>query len=496
MAGDGGNPNDSITNNAVINGLEDNVLNILHQMGSKTDNEILTDLAGLEMSDLIDAREYLFKSSLDIVRQRIIDQGIPVGQINIILRKRIINKTLADDILKLVYYVLGKEPIFPRDVLSMNAQYVDLNISSNTSDGIIDSEDNKAENVKYNKLLDCISDLTNKFDSLDISHKQLQLEHSNLARAHSFEIQQLRGYLTDAKSKPSKTLDSNHHAATLTPGQQLHETQTNGSSQGSNLGQRPGEGETGTKNGSDLGSVRGPGVVSDSVTGHSTSTPNNEQSHSKPVHKAHKRDPNKRLIDSSTSPALVKINDIGTDSGDNSNVYDTDDSDDTPFTVVKRDRRRSMPKDALISGIKRETGVKVYVQNIHRKQGQPLREIANNVRKYCTSKNVRSMNAFAIRNKVVDDIVGCQLTIPMRFYDTVIADRFWPSEVVCKKWEDKTTTDQSRDPSDKPKDSGIISGRSRSQDRRSSGRGRTWSDRTRSNSRSSRSSSWNRKPRL
>ena len=168
MAGSGGNSNDSITNNAIISGLEDNVINILHQLGSKTDTEILTDLAGLEMSDLIDSREYLFKSSVDIVRQRIIDQGIPVGQINIILRKRIINKTLADDILKLVYYVLGKEPIFPRDVLSMNGQYVDLNISSSsTSDGITDSEDNE-ENGQYRKLLDCVSDFTNKYDSLYI----------------------------------------------------------------------------------------------------------------------------------------------------------------------------------------------------------------------------------------------------------------------------------------------------------------------------------------
>ena len=337
-----------------------------------------------------------------------------------------------------------------------------------------------------------------KYDSLDISHKKLLQDHSNLAKAHSFEIQQIRGYLADAKSKPSKTLDSIQpiqHADKFTPGQLQHKTQTHGSSQGSNLGQRSGEGETGTKNGSDLGSVRGPGVVSDSITGNSTSTPNNEQSQIKPLHI---RDPNKRLIDSSTSPALVKITNIGTDSGDDNMMYDTDDTDDTPFTVVKRDRRRFKPKDALISGIKRETGIKVYVQNIHRKHGQSLREIANNVRKYCASKNVRSMNAFVIRNKVVDDIVGCQLTIPMRFYDTVIADRFWPSEVVCKKWEDKTTTGQSRDPPNREPE--IISGqsRSRSQERKPSARGRkwsAWSDRTRSISRDSRSSSWNKGPR-
>ena len=61
------------------------------------------------------------------------------------------------------------------------------------------------------------------------------------------------------------------------------------------------------------------------------------------------------------------------------------------------------------------------------------------------SEGVRVMNAFVIGNKVTDDMVGCQLTVPMRHFDTVIADRFWPAEVICKRWESKAYEPSSND---------------------------------------------------
>ena len=498
MAPDGGFSECSPTNNPIISGLDDNVVNILHQMGSKTDQEILTDLSGLETSDLCDVREYLFKSSVDIVRQRINDHGIPVGQINITLRKRKLNKTFAEDVLKLVFYVIGKDSVFPRDVLSMSGQYVDLNISNCT-----EPDENK-ENVLYKKLVDCISDLTNKYDSLDIQQKKLRTDCANLEQLHSQEIQQIKDHIkknSNAIQKPSHTVNPNqgHKPASpansqpatddlLTPGQPHKQTQSDGSSQGSNSGLRPGEVETKS---SVLGSVGGPTPASDdSIIGHSTPDLNDllrdsqsqihdEQSRQKPVVF---RDPKKRLIDSSTSPSLVKMqDDKHADSGD---MYDTDNSDDG-YTIVQHNKRKKRTNDGLISGIKRETGVKVYVQNLHRKPDQPLREISDNVKKYCTSNGVRPMNAFTIRNRVADDMVGCQLTIPMRYYDTVIADRFWPSDVVCKKWEDKATAGSSHDP---PRsENGTIHGRSRSRIRDNS-LSSYKSDRNRSDSRGSRGS--------
>ena len=520
MAGDVENLNSSAINNTILNGLDDNIVHILHQLGIKSDVDILTDLCDLEMSDLSDMRDYLFKSSVDIVKQKIIDQGIPVGQVNIKLRKRNIKKTLSEDIMKLVYYVIKQVEIFPRDVLSMSGQYVDLNISNCT-----ESEDNNqnSDNGLYKKLVDCISDLTNKYDSLDLSHKQLRTDYTDLKSSHSFEIEQLRSAIQQSGIKQSTTIDPNHApsmdkqsspADLITPGQPNQNTQTNGSSQGSNSGQRPGEVEAGTQNGSDLGSLGGLGSASDTISGRSRhSTPDlnellsdayqdsihiNEQSRSKPVF----RDPSKRLIDSSTSPTLVKINQgeshpplhtkgnfVNTDSRDIQS-----DTDDDGFTLVAAQRRKSRPNstgnnnDTLISGIKRETGVKVYVQNLHRKPGQPLKNISDNVRKYCTSKGVRSMNAFTIRNKVADDMVGCQLTVPLRFYDDVIADRFWPSEVTVKKWEDKTHDQPSGT------ENGFISGKPRSQSRDKHPNTRNRSLSTNRNQSKSRGRSWNRKP--
>ena len=511
MAPDVVNLNSSAINSTILNGLDDHVAHILHQLGVKSDGDILSDLCDLEITDLSDIREYLFKASVDIVKNRIIEQGIPIGQIRVVLRRRNKAKTLSEDILKLVYYIIKHVEIFPKDVLSMNGQYVDLNVSNCTEH---DENGQNSENGQYKKLVDCISDLTNKYDALDRSHKDLRKDYTELERSHAIEIQQIRDAIQN--KKPSKTLDPKHRDQTasstasqhssaddpITPGQpQQTKTQTNGSTHGSNSGRRPGVGDTGTKS-SDHGSVGGPSSVSESFSGHSTpdvsellqnaydTQPiNNEQSRQKPVF----RDPSKRLIDSSTSPGLVKIDNhdinINTDSGDMQSESD----DDGYQEVIYRRRRTRSNNNNLITGIKRETGVKVYVQNLHRKPGQHLREISDNVRKYCSSKGVRSMNAFAIRNKVTDDMVGCQLTVPMRYYDTVIADRFWPAEVVCKKWESKTPllADQ---PGEPPASTGLISGHNRSKSRdkqRGAARSRSLS----TNRSKSRGRSWTRGPR-
>ena len=479
MAPDFEKLNSSAMNSSILNGLDDNVTHILHQLGVKSDADIVNELCDLEITELSAIREYLFKASVDIVRGRIIEQGIPIGHVNIILRRRNKAKTLSEDILKLVLYVIEFVEIFPKDVLSMNGQYVDLNVSNCTEP---DENGQINENGQYKKVLECLSDLTNKYDSLDRSHKELRSDYISLERSHAMEIQQIRDCIKSNKNNAivPTTLDAQNTqnsgssaesqtekpadlsaSSSIPPGQQSN----NGSTHGSNSGEMPGEGLTGS-NGSDLGSMGGPkGSAQDSSFSEmlnnamrsSPKTSNNEQSQQKPVFI--KRDKNKRLIDSSTSPGLVKISkpDLpriirkseykNTDSGDIISDYEYSDcsEEEGEFTLVKGRRQRKQNSEGLITGIRRETGVKVYVQNIHRKRGQSYKDIASNVKKYCSAEGVRVMNAFVIGNRVTDDTVGCQLTVPMRYFDTVIADRFWPSEVVCKRWESKTSSESDSD---------------------------------------------------
>ena len=514
MAPNGGNLEFSIQNNGILNGMDDHLTHILHQLGSKSDLDIQGSLCDLPMQELHDAREYLFRASVDLVKNKIVEYGLPIGNIKIFLRKRIIVKTYAEDIMKLVHYVMDHSKAFPREVLNMNGQYVDLDTSASS-----DTVTEDMENGQFKKLVECISDLTNKYDSLYRDHSKLRQQCVNFEAAHANEIQQIRDCMksnqnkvnvsatlephniglstssqtdtqTDSQTNPSSIPGS----TSITPGQQQT---NNGSTHGSNSGQIPGEGSTGST-GSNLGSMGGPGgsapdsVFSDSrqfadVLNDALPSPKSSpdpdginqstQSHQKPVFL--KRDNKKRLIDSSTSPGLVKISNVeppsiirakgqykNTDSGDLSDSDYTDCPDDAEgFSVVERKHRRRRQTDGLITGIKRETGVKVYVQNIHRKRGQSYKEIAYNVKKYCMSEGVRVMNAYVIGNKVTDDMVGCQLTIPMRHFDTVIADRFWPSEVICKRWESKTYEPSSDD-------NASTNNRSRSRNREQYSRGR------------------------
>lgn len=93
--------------------------------------------------------------------------------------------------------------------------------------------------------------------------------------------------------------------------------------------------------------------------------------------------------------------------------------------------------DFTLSGIRKESSVDVYVQNIRRKRSDTLKELADKVRMYCQSKGVRVMYARIIGNKYYEDCVGCKLTIPLRQYDDVIGTRMWPDDVICRKWENK-----------------------------------------------------------
>ena len=100
--------------------------------------------------------------------------------------------------------------------------------------------------------------------------------------------------------------------------------------------------------------------------------------------------------------------------------------------------------DFKLTGIKKESSVDVYVSNVKRRRGQNLQDIAEMVRSYCQKNGVRVMYARTIRNRYCEDSVGYKLTVPMRQYDDVIADRFWPDEVSCRKLEQKGSNTEAR----------------------------------------------------
>ena len=148
--------------------------------------------------------------------------------------------------------------------------------------------------------------------------------------------------------------------------------------------------------------------------------------------------------------------------------------------------------DFTLSGIRKETSVDVYVQNIRRKRGESLKDLADKVRIYCQKKGIRVMQARTIANKYYENTVGVKLSIPLRQYDDVIGTRMWPDDVICRKWENKNQgsgTDTSHQSRPRTRNGPTQYDRSRSRDGHRQGRSRS---RSRADQRQGRSRSRSR----
>ena len=95
-----------------------------------------------------------------------------------------------------------------------------------------------------------------------------------------------------------------------------------------------------------------------------------------------------------------------------------------------------------LTGMKQVKSVEMYVHGLHLKEGQSPKDLAINVRRYCEDKGVRVMASRVVRNWHDDQLVGCKISVPERNMDTVIADRFWPHFITCRKWEVRKRTNR------------------------------------------------------
>ena len=90
-----------------------------------------------------------------------------------------------------------------------------------------------------------------------------------------------------------------------------------------------------------------------------------------------------------------------------------------------------------LTGLKSEQSVDMYVENIERRPGDQLKDIADRVRRYCREKGIRIMQARVITNRRCNDVVGCRITIPSRQSDDVLWNRMWPDDVICRRWRNQ-----------------------------------------------------------
>ncbi len=64
------------------------------------------------------------------------------------------------------------------------------------------------------------------------------------------------------------------------------------------------------------------------------------------------------------------------------------------------------------------------------------------VQMHADLKCIRVIKARVIRNKHCDDLVGCQITVPLTHIDKALDEDNWPNYVTCTKWTYKNRQQQ------------------------------------------------------
>ena len=97
-------------------------------------------------------------------------------------------------------------------------------------------------------------------------------------------------------------------------------------------------------------------------------------------------------------------------------------------------RGRKPKDDDNLRGRKQVKTAELYVQNVHRNDGDSLKDIADRLKRYCHNKEVRVVYARVYQNRYYDDLVGVKIAVPASQADQVLGNRIWPDDVTCRWW--------------------------------------------------------------
>ena len=62
-------------------------------------------------------------------------------------------------------------------------------------------------------------------------------------------------------------------------------------------------------------------------------------------------------------------------------------------------------------------------------------DVTRNIKEHAKSKGLRIMSQKVIRNRYVEDVVGCKIIIPMSQEHLALTPGFWPDGIECRHWE-------------------------------------------------------------
>lgn len=99
-----------------------------------------------------------------------------------------------------------------------------------------------------------------------------------------------------------------------------------------------------------------------------------------------------------------------------------------------------------LRGVKQEKTITLYVKNIERGDDEKDDHVKERLKRYVKAKRnqVRLISIYVVHNRFCEDTVGCKLTVPARFKDTLLDAEFWPDDVECREWSTRRIQNKQR----------------------------------------------------
>ena len=448
---------DEQTLSLALQDLDGDASSILQKLKNHPQNDVVVELySKLSVEILASTRQALFEYAVSIYDEQLAQVGLP-GKASISLVDRRGEKrpeNLSKDIVKLVTYNSRVKFEFPRDIISSKSVYIEIAqpggplASNNTPLDRPETPDGK----KYDdtQMIDFLyKHFCKNFKDLNVGQTRLWEFVYNLEK-----IQQIS---KESESQPNPKAPS--------------DTSTNEpNSESSSPASSPMSGQSASN--TDQTKPNGQGDASSQTSGQSKSNtdqtiPNGQGNATKKkdeVKKKKKSKSKKKATESEESKSYSQIMkdsdesdsaesdsepppDEESESETSSSSCESESEDDvTPDKwdgragrkgtkrIKKQDKDSTRKQKGKLTGISQEESVAMYVQNIRRDPGMSLGKVAALVRGHLKEKGVRCLFAEVIKNRYVEDTVGCKIIVPLRQKDKVIGIKIWPDNVKCREW--------------------------------------------------------------
>ena len=423
--------------NLALQDIDGDVAAILQKLKNSARADVVIELYSKLSPDILStARTSLFDHAVGLYDEQLEAAG-KLGKASLVLVDRRGDRraeNLSKDIISLLCYNAHLVEEFPRDVTSSKSVYVTLEIINTTpsaetqlptnDDGTLYTNEqmiellNKRTNeyeTSVRKLWEYIFNLEKVINILQADGKQPDSSKKstgeNQHARKSQQSNQNKGAKKQGKQEESK--DDEEPPSTFTQLMRNSESESSESERESDTeeeGESDREYETGAETGDD----------------------ETQEQTSKSNGKSKKSDNKTQEQTSKSTENAKKSGDVKNDPWDGTAGKDGTKRLNKSKTS-KKEQSNGKDKKKL-SGVAQEQSVCMYVQNIKRPGNCSLGEMAQMVRSHLEGHGVRCISAQIIRNRYVEDTVGCKIIVPLRQRDNVIGIKIWPDNVRCREW--------------------------------------------------------------